>query len=265
VNDIDILIPIFEPDLSNISRLYNCLEALNKNKYNFNTCIVETSFEKRFIGFIDKLNIRNPKYIHLQRTKKIDGVAESLNFGYKNLVKSDPFIILYPDFVVDKNFIEGLLYHIEKAGFEFYKAKYTHNDSDARDRAQTYEELIKVAHVIFKSYGDSGMIYSRNLYESVNGNDEEYVGWGKLDYDFGARAFLYNKEKGRKVGYSIYQFYNMIENTELRGIHQPHERQGKVTKEQAALNNKLFTDKVELYDSGERKYYKIKGLKDLRR
>lgn len=170
--------------------------------------------------------------------------SRTINNGVR-AVTTSPFIVMDIDIVAPKGFLDELVSKHEAKGSTYmlgwigYLApnhKSTHIFEDITDPVD-------------REYHSGYFICEHGLFVSVNGFDEDYIGWGGEDEDFTARVSV-------KTGGRIHK----LRGDSLMCLHQYHK--SRYQSSYSTFNRERYFTKKELYESGKLRVDQIKGMED---
>lgn len=242
---IDILMPVKDMEPDALERMKWCIKSLRTNGDKFRLCISDSS-RKSMKDTLDKV-IEIPYEYFWEKCDGLFSRSRVINNGVRNLVKSNPFLVMDTDVVVPSNFLDKFLKYFRETGtFVVGRLAYLqpgHLMTD--DWSKLY------GHPVSFYYNSGFFACDLDLFKKVNGFDERYDGWGAEDDDINLRMIVLTKGKIRK-----------LIGMEMTCWHLYHPRKDVIEKDACDKNRKRYWDRKPLYENGALTPDAVKGLVD---
>ena len=252
---IDILYLVKDLDLHAWDRMLNSIRSLGRTSVPFNICVSDTSKiplnKPNSEGVYENTSILGYplKYTHETNTGLFNR-SRTINTGFKNLVQSEPFIVMDIDIVVPDQFLENVLRKYEEKGQTYMNGWIAYLE---KGHVSTWKYNILQDYPIIRDYHSGYFICNKHLFEKLNGFDEDYDGWGGEDEDFTVRASVLTRGNVHR-----------LRGDSLMGFHQWHPERYAAERDSAKKNKARYFEKKALYEAGTVEVDRIKGLEDRR-
>lgn len=244
---VDILMPVKDMAPDAIERMRWCIRSLRRNPGPFNLCISDSS-SKPMKRELEEVIGMPFKYFH----EAIPGLfnrSRTINNGIRHLVTSDPFIVMDTDVVVPSNFLEKFTALFkENNNFVVGRLGYLGAGHEMTDDWSALN-----GKTVNFFYNSGFFMCSLPLFLSVNGFDEEYVGWGAEDDSLNVRMTV-------ATGGQIRKLVGM----EMTAWHLFHPRKDTLEKDACEANRARYWKQKALVESGQVKPWQVLGLEDKR-
>lgn len=176
---LDIVYPIGNLNTDALIRFKNSLKSLSYNK-NYRILISEVGPTSSY----EKLKDIISDFEYYYTFNEDFDASISKNNAYKYLIKNELFTFMDIDIIIPNNFVDLVFEYYNKYKKAFICSYVRTNEGHPID----YDSLMK-EYIDAKRITESGiLVCSRQLYNQLNGFDEEYRGWGGRDSDFYMRA-----------------------------------------------------------------------------